>query len=199
MRPTTRSHLGRICSPLNFAFPSVEVPGRSSATQSGDLGRRRSASRVQSRFDEAVRSLAEAAFTAELAKLVSHFDRTAQAGRRTASQKRFAIGRRQPDRVLRAIPPIERPPQRAASTSLVGRRPADHSRHRAARPYETTPACGSTWPRKCPRCRERGRWHVGGAAAAGHPPSAGSDDDGHAAHHRCLAGWLSASMASRST
>ena len=54
---------------LEFAFPSVEVPAY--LQQLNPAIYAAECRRVQSRFDEAVR-LAEAAFTAELAKLVSH-------------------------------------------------------------------------------------------------------------------------------
>ena len=74
---------------------------------------------MQGRFDEAVR-LAEEAFTAELAKLLSHLAERLS-GQDNGKPKIFRdSARREPDRVLPAVPPIECPQQRSAG-SLVAR------------------------------------------------------------------------------
>ena len=107
--------------------------------------------RVQSRFDEAVR-LAEEAFTAELAKLLSHLTERLS-GQEDGKPKIFqGLGRREPHRVLPAVPRVERPLQRAARPA---RRPMPSGSSAASIPRTcaTTPACGSTSPRKCRGCR----------------------------------------------
>ena len=89
---------GRSCSPSTSTFPSVEPPDY--LQQLNPQLYEEECRRVQTRFDEAVR-LAEEAFTAELAKLVSHLTERLSA-RRMASRKIFrdsAGG--EPHRVLR--------------------------------------------------------------------------------------------------
>ena len=105
--------------------------------------------RVQSRFDEAVR-LAEEAFTAELAKLVSPSDGAAFGPGGWQAEDFQGLGRGEPDRVLPAVPRAQRPQQRA-TRSARRPRPSGSSAASSRRTCATTPGCGSTSPRRCRR------------------------------------------------
>jgi hypothetical protein len=112
---------------IDADFPSVEPPDYLS--QLNPQLYEEECRRVQSRFDEAVQ-LAEEAFTAELAKLVSHLTERLSG---TADGKPCIFWgqcRGQPHRVFRPLPPAQRPLQRATGPT-GGRRPAGDSGCRA--------------------------------------------------------------------
>ena len=93
---------------VSWDFPSVEPPDY--LLQLNPQLYEQECSRVQERFNEAVR-LAEETFTAELAKLVSHLtERTDRPGRQQA-QNLSRYGDRQSDRVFPAVSRIERSQQ----------------------------------------------------------------------------------------
>ena len=113
---------------LEFDFPNVQAAGLPCSNSTRALYEEE-CRRVQSRFDEAVR-LAEEAFTAELAKLVSHLTERLS-GQEDGKPKTFRNSAvEESDRVLPAVPRVERPFQRATRSA---RRPgtAGHPRRRA--------------------------------------------------------------------
>ena len=129
--------------------------------------------RVQARFDEAVR-LAEEAFTAELAKLVSPPDRAAFGPGGWQAEDLPGFGGREPDRVLPAVPRAERPLQRATRPAR-GRRPAGHPRRGAAGPARQRRAAAARRHGDVAGAERAGR-PAGGPAPAQHPPPPASDE-----------------------
>ena len=175
---------GRACSRSSFDFPrSSRRTICSSSTRSST---RRSASGCRAVSTRRC-GLAEEAFTAELAKLVSHLTERLS-GQEDGKPKIFRDSAVENlTEFFAAVPRAERPQQRATRPAR-GRRPAGHSRRRAAGTCVTTPGCGSTSPRRCqPRAERAGR-PVGGPAAAEHPPSSAMTGHGHATRRRTRRG-----------
>ena len=156
LKATARQRLGSLYNPsdypsslaglfaIEFDFPSVEPPDYSNSSTPQLY--EQECQRVQARFDEAVR-LAEEAFTAELAKLVSHLTERLSGTRGRQAQDLPGFGRREPDRVLPAVPPAQRPLQRATRPAWWPT-PSGSSAASSPRRCGTMPACGSTSPRR---------------------------------------------------
>ena len=130
-------------------FPSVEPPDY--LQQLNPQLYEQECQRVQARFDEAVR-LAEEAFTAELAKLVSHLTERLS-GQEDGKPKIFRDSAVENlTEFFQRFRAAERPQQRAARPAWWPT-PSGSSAASSRRPCATTPGCGSTWPRRCRGCR----------------------------------------------
>ena len=102
------------------------------------------------------------------ADLASH--RAALRQRRWQAENLPGLGRREPDRVLPAVPRPERPLQRA-TRQPGGRCPAGHPRRRSARPAGQHRPAAARCHGNVPR-RERAGWHARRSSAAEHSASA---------------------------
>ena len=112
IKADARRRLGRLYNPADYPpevrglfavdwdFPSVEPPSYLLRLEPGRLPAGAGARRR--RFEEAVQ-LAEQAFVAEFAKLVSHLTERLAAGPDGEREGLPRLGRQQPDRVLRAV------------------------------------------------------------------------------------------------
>ena len=178
---------------MSSDFPSVEPPDY--LQQLNPQLYEQECQRVQSRFDEAVR-LAEEAFTAELAKLVSHLterlsgqeDGKPKIFRDSAVENLTEFFGRFRELNVRSNEQLDQ---------LVAR-PSGSSGASSRKTCATTPGCGSTSPRKCAGCRAcwMACWWTG---RGGTSSAARSDGDRHAAHHHTRRGCPVHLLRKRST
>ncbi len=158
LKSAARERLGRLFNSADYPesldglfavdwdFPSVEPP-EYLRQLSPELYRQES-QRVAARFDEAVR-LAEEAFTAELAKLVSHLTERLSGQEDGKAQDLPRFGGRELERFLPAVPRTERRLQRAARS--IGQSSAEHRPgRRAAATCATRSRSASKWRRNFP-------------------------------------------------
>ena len=151
LKSAARDRLGSLYNPADYPasllglfqvtwdFPSVEPPDYLQQL-SPDMYQQE-CERVAARFDEAVR-LAEQAFMEELQQLVAHLTERLTGQSRWPAESIQGFGRRQPDRVLPAVPAAERPQSTSSWTSWspsASRSSAAWSRRRCG----TTRDCGS--------------------------------------------------------
>ena len=177
LKATARQRLGSLfnagdypeslsgCSPSTPIF--LRWNPRTICSSSTRSSTKRNASRVQNRFDEAVQ-LAEEAFTAELAKLVSHLTERL-CGQEDGKPKVFRDG--VVENLTEFFARFRQLNVRSNEQldQLVGRRPAGHpGRGAAGTSRQRRPAAARRHGNE-PRA-ERAGWPAGGPAAAEHPP-----------------------------